>query len=56
MGEVTVVLVILAHGRGDLGDGRPRPWARRTSENLVHKYLYSSDLSFEKSFVKNLLK
>ncbi|KAH0893251.1 hypothetical protein HID58_055680 [Brassica napus] len=33
MGEVTVVLVILAHGRGDLGDGRPRPWARRTSEN-----------------------
>ena len=33
MGEVTVVLVVLAHRRGDLGDGRPRPWARRTSES-----------------------
>ncbi|KAF2588189.1 hypothetical protein F2Q70_00038263 [Brassica cretica] len=32
-GEVTVVLVVPAHGRGDLGDGCPRPWARRTSEN-----------------------
>ncbi|KAF3523426.1 hypothetical protein F2Q69_00047812 [Brassica cretica] len=28
MGEVTMVLVVLAHGRGDLGYGRPRPWVR----------------------------
>ncbi|KAF3490206.1 hypothetical protein F2Q69_00052333 [Brassica cretica] len=28
MGEVTSVRVVLAHGRGDLGAGRPRPWAR----------------------------
>ncbi|KAL0772423.1 hypothetical protein Bca101_037574 [Brassica carinata] len=27
MGEVTVVLAVLAHGRGDRGAGRPRPWA-----------------------------
>ncbi|CAN6837032.1 unnamed protein product [Brassica oleracea] len=27
MGEVTVVLVVLAHGRGDRGAGRPRPRA-----------------------------
>ncbi|KAF2543270.1 hypothetical protein F2Q68_00030176 [Brassica cretica] len=33
MGGATVVLVVLAHGRGDRGAGRPRPWARRTSEN-----------------------
>ncbi|KAL0734291.1 hypothetical protein Bca4012_010501 [Brassica carinata] len=28
MGEVTVVRVVLAHGRGDHGAGRPLPWAR----------------------------
>uniref|UniRef100_A0A0D2ZRU5 Uncharacterized protein n=1 Tax=Brassica oleracea var. oleracea TaxID=109376 RepID=A0A0D2ZRU5_BRAOL len=28
MGEVTPVWVVLAHGRGDLGAGHPRPWAR----------------------------
>ncbi|KAF3575102.1 hypothetical protein F2Q69_00061155 [Brassica cretica] len=28
MGEVTLVRVFLAHGRGDLGAGSPRPWAR----------------------------
>ncbi|KAL0745141.1 hypothetical protein Bca101_100998 [Brassica carinata] len=28
MGEVTSVQVVLAHGRGDLGVGRPLPWAR----------------------------
>ncbi|KAH0863671.1 hypothetical protein HID58_080882, partial [Brassica napus] len=27
MGEVTSARVVLAHGRGDLGAGRPRPWA-----------------------------
>ncbi|KAF3535404.1 hypothetical protein F2Q69_00022408 [Brassica cretica] len=32
MGEVTSVRVILAHGRGDLGAGRPRPWVRRENE------------------------
>ena len=26
-GEVNRALIVLAHGRGDLGDGRPRPWA-----------------------------
>ncbi|KAH0879207.1 hypothetical protein HID58_066601 [Brassica napus] len=31
MGEVTSVRVVLAHGRGDLGAGRPRPWARSSS-------------------------
>uniref|UniRef100_A0A0D3D7Z7 DUF1204 domain-containing protein n=1 Tax=Brassica oleracea var. oleracea TaxID=109376 RepID=A0A0D3D7Z7_BRAOL len=28
MGEVISVRVVLTHGRGDLGAGRPRPWAR----------------------------
>uniref|UniRef100_A0A0D3DL54 Uncharacterized protein n=1 Tax=Brassica oleracea var. oleracea TaxID=109376 RepID=A0A0D3DL54_BRAOL len=28
MGEVTSARAVLAHGRGDLGAGRPRPWAR----------------------------
>ncbi|KAF3602848.1 hypothetical protein F2Q69_00034063 [Brassica cretica] len=29
MGDATVVLVVLAHVRGDRGAGRPRPWAGR---------------------------
>ncbi|KAF3557949.1 hypothetical protein F2Q69_00012367 [Brassica cretica] len=31
--EATVVLVVLAQGRGDRGAGRPCLWARRTSKN-----------------------
>ena len=62
MGEVTLVMVVLAHGRG--GQVRTVRFSGLDlslfvpifPETLVHKYLYSSDLSFEKSFVKNLLK
>ena len=95
MGDATVVLVVLAHVRGNRGAGRPRPWAGRPwcwssspmgeatgvlpvlargrggqvrtdrfsgldlclfvpifPEIFVHKYLYSSDLSFEKNLLK----
>ncbi|KAF3508911.1 hypothetical protein F2Q69_00006720 [Brassica cretica] len=31
MGEVTSARVVLAHGRGDLSAGRPRPWAREVT-------------------------
>ncbi|KAF2584252.1 hypothetical protein F2Q70_00036214 [Brassica cretica] len=36
MAEVTSVRVVLAHGRGDLGAGRPHPWAR---PSLAVRYL-----------------
>ncbi|KAF2546725.1 hypothetical protein F2Q70_00021796 [Brassica cretica] len=35
MGEVTSARVVLAHGRGDLGAGHPRPWARMTRVETV---------------------
>ena len=62
IGEVTLGMVVLAHGRG----GQVRavqfsgldmsPCVPIFPETIVQKYLYSFDLSFEKSFVKNLLK
>ncbi|KAF3579601.1 hypothetical protein DY000_02031401 [Brassica cretica] len=42
MGEVTSVRVVLVHGRGDLGAGRPRPWARIDRE-LVFRELSGID-------------
>ncbi|KAF2614693.1 hypothetical protein F2Q70_00011749 [Brassica cretica] len=33
MGELTSARVVLVHGRGDLGAGRPRPWASQASTN-----------------------
>ena len=56
--QATVVLVVLAHGRG--GQVRTVRFSGLDlslfvpifSETLVHKYLYSSDLSFEKNLLK----
>ncbi|KAF2583390.1 hypothetical protein F2Q68_00005444 [Brassica cretica] len=42
MGEVTLARVVLAQGRGDLGAGRPRPWARIDRE-LVFRELSGID-------------
>ncbi|KAF2545602.1 hypothetical protein F2Q70_00020165 [Brassica cretica] len=42
MGEVTSVRAVLAHGRGDLGAGRPRPGARIDQE-LVFRELSDND-------------
>ncbi|KAF3528933.1 hypothetical protein DY000_02040953 [Brassica cretica] len=37
MAEVTSVRVVLAHGRGDLGAGRPHPWARDLFAKRDHR-------------------
>uniref|UniRef100_A0A0D3AVX0 Uncharacterized protein n=1 Tax=Brassica oleracea var. oleracea TaxID=109376 RepID=A0A0D3AVX0_BRAOL len=42
MGEVTSARVVLSHGGGDLGAGRPRPWARIDRE-LVFRELLGID-------------
>ncbi|KAF3506716.1 hypothetical protein F2Q69_00006420 [Brassica cretica] len=42
MGEMTSAGVVLAHGRGDLGAGHPRPWARIDRE-LVCRELSGID-------------
>ncbi|KAF3557059.1 hypothetical protein F2Q69_00014037 [Brassica cretica] len=34
---MTAVLVVLAHGRGDRGAGRPRPWARNFGSSYYQK-------------------
>ncbi|KAF3517209.1 hypothetical protein DY000_02060013 [Brassica cretica] len=44
MGEVTSARVILAHGRGDLGAGRPRPWARGEVTSVETVLAYDRDL------------
>uniref|UniRef100_A0A0D3E9M7 Uncharacterized protein n=1 Tax=Brassica oleracea var. oleracea TaxID=109376 RepID=A0A0D3E9M7_BRAOL len=44
MGEVTMARVVLAHGRGDLGAGRPRPWARGEVTSVEMVLAYDRDL------------
>ncbi|KAF3500305.1 hypothetical protein F2Q69_00043936 [Brassica cretica] len=44
MGKVTSARVILAHGRGHLGAGRPRPWARGEVTSVETVLAYDQDL------------
>ncbi|KAF3586949.1 hypothetical protein F2Q69_00030896 [Brassica cretica] len=44
MGEVTSMRVVLYHGRGELGAGRPRPWARGEVTSVETVLAYDRDL------------
>ncbi|KAF3519988.1 hypothetical protein DY000_02060052 [Brassica cretica] len=44
MGKVTSVRVVLAYGRGDLGAGHPRPWARGEMTSVETVLAYYRDL------------
>ncbi|KAF2545300.1 hypothetical protein F2Q70_00022199 [Brassica cretica] len=44
MGGVTSARVVLAHGRGDLGVGRPRPWVRGEVTSVETVLSYDRDL------------